>query len=251
MRSRISLVVLAFLSAGCATTPYTNRKQLILVPESQESALGLQAYQETLKQSKISQDSQINAQIKRVGDRIAQAANKPDYQWQFTVIDDPKTINAFCLPGGKVAVYTGILPLTQDDNGLAVVLSHEVAHALARHGAERMSEGLIVEGAETAAVAGGVIKSEAALQGIQMAYGVGRSLPFSRKQESEADHIGLILMAQAGFDPRSAVDFWTRMASAMQGKAPPEFLSDHPSDKKRIDSIREELPEAMSYYHPK
>jgi predicted Zn-dependent protease len=165
------------------------------------------------------------------------------------VIDDPKTMNAFCLPGGRVAVYTGILPVTKDENGLAVVMSHEVAHALARHGAERMSQQELVGLGEQAAVQAGVIKSKAGLQMVEMAYGVGVGLPHSRSQESEADHIGLILMAKAGYDPRAAVPFWERM-KASGGQKPPEFLSTHPSDETRIQKIREELPEALTYYKP-
>jgi len=244
------LLALSLMTAGCATTPYTKRKQFIMVPESQENEMGAQAFQQAMTQAKVSTDPQANALVTKVGQRIAAAANKPDYQWEFKVIDDPKTVNAFCLPGGRVAVYTGILPITQDENGLAVVLSHEVAHALARHGAERMSEGMVAQGVEQAAVAGGFIKSEAGLQLFETAYGLGRGLPFSRSQESEADHIGLILMAQAGYDPRTAVPFWERMSEKMGGQSPPEFLSDHPSDKKRIKKIQEEIPEAMTYYKP-
>jgi predicted Zn-dependent protease len=237
----------AVLLTACATTPYTHRKQLMMVSEPQEDQMGLQAYDEVLKKSKISTDPAGNAMLKRVGSRIAAAAEKPDFQWQFTLIDDPKTVNAFCLPGGRVAVYTGILPITQDENGLAVVLSHEVAHALARHGAERISDQLAAGLALDVVMAG---KSETTQAIVAQAYGIGVALPFSRKQESEADHIGLILMAKSGYDPRGAITFWKRMAEKMGGKAPPEFLSDHPSDKKRIDKIQEEMPEALTYYHP-
>ncbi|HQP31617.1 MAG TPA: M48 family metallopeptidase, partial [Deltaproteobacteria bacterium] len=138
------LFLLVILGSGCATAPITGRTQLLIVPEGDEIALGLKSYQEVLSKAKISKDPKVNVQVKSVGTRIASVANKPDYQWEFTVIDDPKTANAFALPGGKVAVYTGLLPYTKDDNGLAFVLAHEVAHAIARHGGERMSEQLFI-----------------------------------------------------------------------------------------------------------
>ncbi len=239
--------ITVLLLAGCSTVPYTNRRQFNLVSEGEEDTLGAQAYAEVKSKNKISSDAQANAMVKRIGAAIAAAAEKPEYKWEFVVIDDPKTMNAFCLPGGRVAVYTGILPITQDENGLAVVMSHEVAHALARHGAERMSQQQIVGIGEQVAVQAGVIRTPAGLQMVQMAYGVGVGLPHNRGQESEADHIGLILMAKAGYDPRAAVPFWERMKSA-GGQKPPEFLSTHPSDEARIQKIKEELPEALTYY---
>src|SRR5258708_6652699 len=238
------LTLALFVIAGCATAPYTNRHQFIVVSESDEDQMGLQAYQDVLKKSKISTDPVATAMVKRVGERIARAAEKPDYHWEFVLIDDPKTVNAFCLPGGRVAVYTGILPITKDENGLAVVLAHEVAHALARHGAERMSQQVAAGLVESAAVAAGVIRTQAGLQAFELAYGIGGALPFSRKQESEADHIGLILMAKAGYDPRTAVEFWQRMAQIMQGKPPPASLSDHPFDQEPCEKIKEEHPQA-------
>jgi len=233
--------------AGCATVPYTNRHQFNIISEDEETQMGIQAYTDVRKKNKLSHDPEINAMVERVGKRIAAAANKPEYHWEFVVIDDPKTVNAFCLPGGKIAVYTGILPLTQDDNGLAVVLGHEVSHALAHHGAERISDQTVVT-LPLAVILNG--QSDAAQTLIQDAFGIGVALPFGRKQESEADHIGLILMAKAGYDPHHAVTFWKRMAQEMKGKAPPAFLSDHPSDASRIQRIQDELPEALSYYRP-
>jgi metalloendopeptidase OMA1, mitochondrial len=233
--------------AGCATVPYTNRRQFNIISDDQEQQMGLQAFADVKSKNKISQDAGTNAAVERVGRRIAAAAEKPDWKWQFVVIDDPKTVNAFCLPGGKIAVYTGILPLTRDDAGLAVVLGHEVSHALAHHGAERMSDQELVSLPMAALLEG---KSEEAQQLIQGAFGIGLALPFSRKQESEADHIGLILMAKAGYHPREAAGFWARMSKLMEGKAPPAFLSDHPSDSQRINKIQEELPEALQYYRP-
>jgi metalloendopeptidase OMA1, mitochondrial len=237
----------ALLVAGCATTPYTKRHQLMMVSESDEDKMGEQAYQEILQKAKISTDAEAVAMVRRVGERIAKAADKPNYKWQFTLIDEPKTVNAFCLPGGRVAFYTGILPITKDEKGLAVVMGHEIAHAIARHGAERISD-------QTAAgVALGVLlsgKSETTQYVVQQAYGIGVALPFNRRQESEADHIGLILMAKAGYDPREGIPFWQRMAEAKGGSAPPPFLSTHPSDKQRIEKIKELLPEALKYYNP-
>lgn len=242
----LALLVLA----GCATVPYTNRKQFNLISEGEEDQMGAQAYTEIKSKSLISKDASTNAMVTRVGERIAKVADRPDFKWEFVVIDDPKTPNAFCLPGGRVAVYTGILPITKDEAGLAVVMSHEVAHALARHGAERMSQQMAVGLGQQVAVGAGLIKTEAGMQVFQMAYGVGVGLPHSRKQESEADRIGLILMAKAGYDPNNAIPFWQRMKAAASGQKPPEFLSTHPSDDTRIEQIRRELPEALTYYKP-
>jgi len=235
---------------GCATVPYTNRRQFNTFSSQQEDQLGLEAFKDVKAKSKLSTDAETNAMLQRVGKRVAAVAEKPDYQWEFILIDDPKTLNAFCLPGGRVAFYTGILPVTKDENGLAVVMAHEVAHALARHGAERMTQQTLVSGVQQVAVQSGWIQSQAALEMAQMAYGVGVGLPHGRSQEAEADRIGLILMAKAGYDPRGAVDFWQRMKAASGGKKPPEFLSTHPSDDKRIQKIQEELPEALTYYKP-
>jgi predicted Zn-dependent protease len=241
---------LAMLLAACQTAPLTGRHQLIIVTEEQELSLGAEAYKQTLKESKLSTDAATTAMVRRVGDRIAKAAERPEYQWEFNLVED-KTPNAFCLPGGKVVIYTGILPFTKDETGLAVVMGHEVAHALARHGAERMSTGELAGLAgQTAAIIFGGGNPETAQQ-VQAAFGMGANLgvilPFSRHQESEADQIGLLLMAKAGYDPRQAVDFWTRMAQGQDG-APPEFLSTHPSDKTRIKRIEGWIPEALKIY---
>jgi predicted Zn-dependent protease len=249
-RSTLLTTILAASTfiAGCSTVPYTNRRQLSLVPEGQEMQLGEQAFAEVKSKSKISTNAQATEMVQRVGNRIAAVSEKPEYRWEFTVIEDDKTMNAFCLPGGKVAVYTGLLPVTKDETGLAVVMSHEVAHALARHGQERMSEDMLVQLGAQAGVATGAIKSQAALQAFGAAYGVGRSLPHGRKQELEADKIGLILMAKAGYNPQEAIGFWQRMSDSSKGGAPPEFLSTHPSDARRINDIKEALPEAMQHY---
>lgn len=255
---RVLLVLTAAAAAlaACHTVPYTGRHELLLVSSDQEQQLGLTQYQQTLQQSKLSSDPAQVEMVRRVGQRIAAAANRPDYKWEFNVIDDPKTVNAWCLPGGKVAVYTGILPLTKDDTGLAVVLGHEVSHALARHGAERMSEGLLANFGGAALGALMASKPAEAQQLYGAAYGVGVQagvmLPHSRKQESEADHIGLILMAKAGYDPRAAVDFWQRMRAQNGGGQTglARYLSDHPTDDQRVKDIQKELPEALKYYHP-
>lgn len=238
-----------FTFTACATTPYTNRRQLMIVSEGEEDQMGLQAYDETLKKSKVVEGPDA-VLLRNVGQRIAKVADRPDFKWQFALIDDPKNVNAFCLPGGRVAFYTGILPITKDETGLAVVMSHEVAHALARHGAERVSEGMVKSGVTQVAVGTGLIKNEAQLQVAMLAYGVAGELPHSRAQESEADRIGLILMAKAGYDPRAAISFWERMAQAKGGNAPPSFLSTHPSDSRRIDDIKKHLPEALAHYKP-
>jgi len=236
----------AALLAGCATVPYTDRRQINFISPAEEDQMGAQAYAQVKAQNKISRDPRINDQLERVGRRIAAAADRPDYHWEFTVIDDSKTANAFCLPGGRIAVYTGLLPFTRDDAGLAVVLGHETAHALAHHGAERLSSQALMSLPLAVLLDG---RSEEAQQLIQSAFGIGVVLPFSRKQESEADHIGLLLMAKAGYDPRQALDFWRRMSASAAGAALPAFLSDHPSDASRLEKIRREMPEALSAYH--
>ena len=188
---------------------------------------------------------ELNALVRRVGERIAAVVNRPDFAWEFHVIDKD-VANAFALPGGKVAVYTGILHYTQTETGLAVVIGHEVAHALARHGGERMSRSMIAQFGLAAVQTGLNTNDPTIVQGIALAYGLGVELPFDRGQESEADHIGLIVMAKAGYDPREAIPFWERMSSDQQG--PPEFLSTHPSGDTRIKQLRQWMPEALQYY---
>jgi len=248
-RSRLlqSVLIVGLLTLlSCATAPITGRQQFILFSEPEEQQLGLTAYREIISKEKMSRDRRANALVQRVGQRIAAVANRPDYQWEFRVIDKDQA-NAFALPGGKVAVYTGILKYTKTEAGLAVVMGHEVAHALARHGAERMSRATAANVAigVGAAVAG--VENQGIMQALGMAYGVGVELPFGRGQESEADHIGLILMAQAGYDPREAIPFWQRMSSG-QGGGPPEFLSTHPSGQTRMQQLQEWMPEAMKHY---
>jgi predicted Zn-dependent protease len=232
---------------ACQTAPITGRQQLMLVSSDDENRLGIEAYEKVLQEEKVSHDPQLNALVQRVGERIAAVVDRPDFAWEFHVIDKD-VANAFALPGGKVAVYTGILNYTQTETGLAVVIGHEVAHALARHGGERMSRSMIAQLGLSAVQIGLSTNDPTILQGIALAYGVGVELPFDRGQESEADHIGLIVMAKAGYDPHEAISFWERMSSGQHGKGAPEFLSTHPSGDTRIKQLRQWLPEALQYY---
>ena len=248
-RAGFLLVCLGF--SACQTVEYTGRSQVNLISDVREKQLGTEAYQEILKKTPVSQRSDWQAQLQRVGKRIAAAADKPDYQWEFKVLQGNE-VNAFCLPGGKVAFWEGIMPVAQDDNGVAVIMGHEVAHALARHGAERMSQSLGTQLLGQVLTAGVGMTNPAFAEEFAQLYGLGTSvvvtLPWGRVQESEADHIGLILMAKAGYDPSAAVAFWERMSKVQQGGKPPEFLSTHPSDETRIDQIKQWLPEAQKYY---
>ncbi|MCA9207190.1 MAG: M48 family metallopeptidase [Planctomycetales bacterium] len=229
----------------------TGRSQLMLMAEDKELELGLQAYQETTTAEPASTNQRYIEMVNRVGQRIAAAADRPDYQWEFRVIASPQQ-NAFCLPGGKVAVYEGILPVCDNEAGLAVVMSHEVAHALARHGGERMSHQMVVSGAQTAVDYVTRKRDEREREWVMKAYGLGTQygfvLPYSRKHESEADSMGLMLMAKAGYDPTEAVRFWQRFATAKDQPAPPEFLSTHPADERRSAELAELLTEARPIY---
>jgi len=248
--------------AGCYKAPGTARDQFIYLSPEKEIEMGVKAFRDILRSAPLSTNPEVNDLVHRVGRRIADAANKPDYHWEFAVIEEPNMVNAFCLPGGKVAVFTGILPIAKNEAGLATVMGHEVAHALQRHGAERISHNVLEQIAQLgtlAAAATGAI-DPGVMQGIQSAYGVGVSLPFNRKQESEADFVGLQLMAKAGYDPREAVPFWERMSGCPRrmigtlcfrsASSIPEFLSTHPSDITRINQIEAWLPNALQYYHP-
>lgn len=245
-------VFLVFLPTlnSCGSVPITGRSQFLMISGEEEIELGEEAYKKVLAESKLSGDQARTALLRRVGNRIAGVAGRPDYKWEFNLVEN-ETPNAFALPGGKVAFYTGILKFTRDEAGMAVVMGHEVAHALAHHGAERMSTTILTQ-LGAAAVAQLLGKGDPTVtDGINKAFGIGGQfgvlLPFSRKHESEADEIGLVLMAQAGYDPREAVKFWSRMAEG-GGGAPPEFLSTHPSDKRRIRQIEGWLPKVMPVY---
>jgi len=238
--------VITITLLACQSVPITGRSQLMLISEKEEIELGEGAYKDVMNKAKVSGDQEKIALVRRVGQRIAAVSGRADYRWEFNLIED-KTPNAFALPGGKVAFHTGILPITQDETGIAVVMGHEVAHALAHHGAERMSTGLLTQigAVGVSAVLGGDPQTAKA---VEAAFGIGVMLPFSRSHESEADHIGLHLMAKAGYDPRQAIGFWQRMEAAAKGNKPPEFLSTHPSDKTRIAQIQQWLPEVLPLY---
>lgn len=246
------LLVLVSVPLGCETVPYTGRRQIQLVSAGEEAQMGVQSFQQIVGKATLSTDAQVNAMVQRVGSRIAAVTDLP-YQWEFRVIQDDKQANAFALPGGKVAVYTGMLSVTRDEPGLAAVLAHEIAHVLARHGGERLSQQMGVQTA-TQVLAGMASSNPATVQLVGAALGAGASvgllLPWGRAQESEADQVGLILMAKAGYDPHAALGLWKRMAEAAKGQRPAEFLSTHPSEATRIQQIEGWLPEAMKYYRP-
>jgi predicted Zn-dependent protease len=239
----------------------TGRSQLNLIPAGEMLSMSFSQYDQFLKENKLSTDAEGTARVKRVGTRIegavesyfranGMASRLNGYAWEFNLIDS-KEVNAWCMPGGKVVVYSGILPVCQDEAGLAVVMGHEIAHAVAEHGNERMSQGLLAQLGSTALSVALKDQPEATQNLWMTAFGAGAQLgvllPFSRTQESEADHLGLIFMAMAGYDPSTAVSFWQRM-SAEGGAAPPEFLSTHPADATRIRDIEANMPEAMRYY---
>ncbi len=252
MFRRLVPLVLLFFLVGCATAPVTGRRQLILIDPQTELQLGLSAYQDILKKEKLCRDPQIQALVERVGKRIAKATGK-NYAWEFKVIDKSDVINAFCLPGGKVFVYTGIIPVVKNEGGLATVLGHEIAHALCRHGAERMSLGLVAAFGEVLLAEAFDWKNKETRNIFLAAYGLGATLgfilPYSRTQELEADTVGLHLMAQAGYDPQEAVAFWLRMQEATKDMPkPPAFLSTHPPDKARIKHLKELLPQVTPLY---
>jgi predicted Zn-dependent protease len=269
-RSRSVFVVVVSVAliwlAGCETNPYTGRSQLLMTSVSQEMQMGAQAYNQVKSdpRMRLSQDPREIEPVKRVVARIVEAAKRSKYaemanqfQWEVTVIKDDKTPNAFALPGGKMAVYTGIFPMAKTEAGLAAVMGHEVVHALARHGAERMSQGqltnagLQVLGTAAGAAGGGGMLGQAAMAALGVGAKVGVLLPFSRKHESEADYIGILLAADAGYDPRESVALWERMGQMSGGGGPTEFMSTHPSHETRIDQLKKWMPEALAIYQSK
>lgn len=253
-----ALAGLLGLASCCDTVPVTGRHQLNLISAGQEMQLGLTSFNQLKQTTPISHDPAANALVQKVGKRIAAvtSTDMPNAHWEFVVFESPEA-NAFCLPGGKVGVYTGILPITKDEAGLATVIGHEVSHAVARHGAERMSEAMLEEmGGQ---VLGASLSSyDPRMQAAaQVAYGLttqlGRELPHSRAQESEADHIGLIYMARAGYDPQAAVRFWQRFMQYNQqqgGNKTPVFLRTHPLDETRIRQLQQWLPAAQAQFRP-
>ncbi len=236
---------------GCESVPVTQRRQLLMTSEQKENALGVEAYRTVIEKEPLSKNQVYADLVRRVGQRIAAVADRPDFEWEFSVIES-ETQNAFCLPGGKVAIYTGILPVCESEAGLAVVMSHEVAHAIARHGGERMSHQTVQNLGKSAV--GFVMQNqeEQKQQMILTAYGAvseyGAILPYSRQHELEADHIGILLMAEAGYDPSEAPVFWERFSASKGSDSPMEFLSTHPSDARRSAALRGLLPEAMQLY---
>ncbi len=255
------IVMAALLITACSTVPITGRKQLSLIPQSEMLSMSYQQYDEFLKSNKLSTDQEKTAMVKRVGGRIQKAVetyfaqnNMSDYlrdfRWEFNLVESEE-VNAWCMPGGKVVVYTGLLPVAQNEAGLAVVMGHEIAHAIAEHGNERMSQQLVAQMGGMALSAALQNKPEKTQALWMTVFGVGAQvgvlLPYSRTQESEADELGLIFMAMAGYDPNEAVNFWQRM-SAGKGASIPEFLSTHPSDQTRINNLKKLVPEAMKYY---
>lgn len=258
----VMAVFMAVFITACTTVPLTGRKQLTIIPAGQMMSMSFQQYDDFLKQNKLSTDKKATAMVKRVGSRIQKAvetyfAQKKmlsqlnGYDWTVNLVESDQ-VNAWAMPGGKMVVYTGLLKVTKNETGLAVVMGHEIAHAIARHGNERMSQGLLTQLGGMALMKALEEKPAETQQLWMGAFGLGAQLgvmlPFSRMHESEADHLGLIFMAMAGYDPNAAVSFWQRMAASKGGQAPPEFLSTHPSDQTRINDIKKALPEALKYY---
>jgi predicted Zn-dependent protease len=246
MWRRLTILLLfgcSALLAGCEAAPVTGRNQLIFLPESQDAQMGLQAYQQLKRDNKVSKDRKLTSRVNEVGKRIATISPHPEWDWEFTLFEDD-TANAFALPGGKVGVNTGLFDVAKNDDQLAAVMGHEVAHAIARHGAERMSQGMLADLGGAAVAATG---NQAYVAGYTAIASLGVLLPYSRTHESEADHIGLLYMAKAGYDPREAVSLWENMQSAGGGGGP-EFLSTHPSEGTRIKRLKSLMPEALEIY---
>lgn len=256
----IIVVMIGMVAYACSTVPIIGRSQLNLIPESQMVSMSLTNYQQFLSENKISSNKSDESLVKQVGLNIANAVEDflkqygmetrlESFDWEFNLIAD-ETPNAWCMPGGKIVVYEGLLPLTKNADGLAVVVGHEIAHAVARHGSERMTQGLVAQLGGMALSAAIQEKPEQTQSIFLTAFGLGAQvgyvLPFSRKHEYEADKLGLIFATLAGYNPNEAIDFWTRM-SQMGGQKPPEFLSTHPVDEKRIAAIKEAMPEILSY----
>jgi predicted Zn-dependent protease len=257
------LLLGAWIFQACKTVPITGRKKLSLMPESQVRTMSFQQYAHVLEEAELSKDPDQVQLVRRVGERIQAAVEKymsstghaevlEGFEWEFNLIESDQ-VNAWCMPGGKVAFYTGILPICADEKGIAVVMGHEVAHAIAGHGSERMSQQVLAQLGQQVITAATVEESDELRSIYLTAFGaaaqLGVLLPFSRKHESEADQMGLIFMALAGYDPREAPEFWRRMA-AQGGEKPPEFMSTHPSDQRRISDLEAQMASALGYYTP-
>jgi predicted Zn-dependent protease len=259
-RIALSLAAIALL-ASCAKNPITGRSSLNLLPESEMMSMSYTEYRGIIQKSQVISTGKDAEMVKRVGQRIANAVttymnskglqkNLQGYQWEFNLVQGAE-VNAWCMPGGKVVVYTGLMPVAQTETGLAVVMGHEIAHAIAKHGNERMSQQLAQQAGGVALSVALANKPQQTQDLFMASYGVGSNLavmlPYSRKHESEADEMGLIFMAMAGYDPNEAVNFWQRM-SKVGGSKPPELLSTHPSDATRIQNLQKLIPKAMTYY---
>jgi len=262
LKTRIGVFLAALaLVVACSKVPITGRKQLHLLPESQMTAMALTEYKDFLSKNQLSNDASNTAMVKRVGSKIATAVTTymndhkmgdriKDYNWEFNLVED-KTVNAWCMPGGKVVVYSGLLPVTQTESALAVVMGHEIGHAVAQHGNERMSQSLAFYVGGIAMDVALSTKSDTTRMLFNTAYGIGSALgelAFSRDMESEADKLGLVFMALAGYNPNDAISFWQRMAAASGQSSTPVFLRTHPSDEQRIADIKAFMPTAMKYY---
>lgn len=260
-----AMILLSFLLIQCKSVPLSGRSQLSLVGNDQIFPSSFSQYEQVKKESTIITGTDESRMVKRVGSRIQKAVEQyflaqgksdylEDYQWEFNLIQDDDMVNAWCMPGGKVAFYTGIMPICSDETGVAVVMGHEIAHAIANHGSERISQQYAAQAGLTALQValgqGGSlsIPPELIMQGAGAATSVG-ILAFSRKHESEADELGLYFMAMAGYNPREAPEFWKRMSSGSEGQKPPEFLSTHPSDETRIANLNKNMPKALEYYN--
>ncbi len=262
--SKSNLVILLgilLLLSGCSEVEITGRKQFNIVPDSTMNSMSFQSYGEFLSQNKLSTNTEQAQMVKRIGGRIQNAVEEycktnciedrlAGYEWEFNLVEDPN-VNAWCMPGGKVVVYTGILPIAQGETGLAVVMGHEIAHAFAKHGAERMTHGLLVQMGGIALSTAMKDRPELTKNLFMQSYGISTKLgvlKYSRTHENEADHLGLIFMAMAGYNPEEAIVFWQRMAEQKKGAKPLEFLSTHPADETRIQNLKNLLPDAMAYY---
>ena len=261
MKHALLITVMAVMIQACGSVPILGRKQLLLVPDQEVLAMSLTQYRDFLSDAPVEKNTAHARQVVQVGSRIAAAvetffrnngyeAEIKNFQWEFNLVKS-KDVNAFCMPGGKIVVYEGLLAITQNETGLAIVLGHEIAHAVAKHANERISQQMAIQ--YGGAIAGGLLGNSAAAQQIGgLVFGIGSQLgvmlPYSRKHEYEADELGLIFMAMAGYDPRAAIDFWVRMSQASGGKAPLEVMSTHPSDQKRIEEIQKQMPRALKYY---
>jgi predicted Zn-dependent protease len=260
IKQLFGITALALTVTACTTNPITGRKSLQIANNSEIEAMALQQYKQTLYTSKVIKGTTAAKSVQNVGLRIKNAANNyykgigreadlASYKWEFNLIDD-KQVNAWCMPGGKVAVYTGLLPVSQNDTGLAVVMGHEVSHALAGHGNERISQAMVAQ--YGGAILGSTISNGQIAAIFQQVYPIGAQvglMAYGRKQELEADQMGLYLMGMAGYDPRQSLPFWNRMEAASQGSSrPPEFLSTHPGPENRMAALNENMEKAMTYY---